>query len=68
MSQKHAEAVRVKYYSGFFITTNSLPDFGVQVDNDAIYHRLRVFETTPLPKKNASVMRKSLFYSLRNYH
>ena len=55
LSQKHAEATKVDYKSGFFITTNVLPDFGNTVDHEAVYRRLKVFTTKPLPRKDTSV-------------
>lgn len=55
LSQKHAKAKRVNYRSGFFITTNVLPNFGVERDQDAVYSRLQVFSTKKLPKKDTSV-------------
>lgn len=55
LSQKHNEAAKVNYRSGFFITTNVLPDFGHAADQEAVYRRLRVFKTKALPKKDASV-------------
>jgi len=46
LSQKHASAKRVNYRSGFFITTNVLPDFGIGGrDQEAVYRRLKVFRT-----------------------
>ena len=60
LSQKHAEAVKVVYNSGFFITTNVLPDFGNQVDQEAVYRRLRVFSTKRLPKKDTCITGKCL--------
>ena len=55
LSQKHADAKRVNYRSGFFITTNVLPDFGHQVDQEAILRRLKVFHTRTLQHKDSSV-------------
>lgn len=55
LSQKHSSATKVNYRSGFFITTNVLPDFGQRRDQDAINRRLSVFTTKTLPKKNTSV-------------
>ena len=58
LSQKHAEAKKVNYKSGFFITTNELPDFGHQIDQEAICRRLKVFQTKTLPKKDTTVTSK----------
>ena len=58
LSQKHSAAKRVNYKSGFFITTNVLPDFGVERDQEAVYRRLKVFSTKALPKKDTSVTGK----------
>ena len=55
LSQKHTEAKKVNYKSGFFITTNVLPDFGIQRDQEAVFRRLKVFQTKTLPKKDSSV-------------
>jgi len=63
LSQKHSDAKKVNYKSGFFITTNILPDFGVQRDQEAVYKRLKVFHTRPLPKKDSSVTGTTLFYN-----
>ncbi|XP_066922695.1 uncharacterized protein [Clytia hemisphaerica] len=57
LSQKHASATKVMYNSGFFITTNVLPNFGISKDHDAVYNRLKVFSTKPLPKNDSSVTR-----------
>ena len=58
LPQKHKEAVRVKYNSGFFITTNVYPDFGNEVDCQAIRKRLCTFETKTLPKLDKTVTGK----------
>jgi len=55
LSQKHSSARRVNYRSGFFITTNILPNFGAGRDQEAIYRRLKVFSTKALQKKDTSV-------------
>ena len=57
--QKHKEASKFKYNSGFFITTNIYPDFGDGRDGDAIKRRLSVFETNTLPKKDNNVSGKT---------
>lgn len=56
--QKHKEATKVQYNSGFFITANLLPDFGNGVDGDAVMSRLEIFETKSLPKKDLTITRK----------
>ena len=53
--QKHRDASKFVYNSGFFITTNEYPDFGSGRDAEAIRRRLSVFETKALPHKNLSV-------------
>ena len=50
--QKHRDASKFKYKSGFFITTNVYPDFGDERDAEAIRQRLAIFETKRLPRKN----------------
>ena len=55
LPQKHQAAKRVNLKCGFFITTNVLPDFGAEVDQEAVYARLKVFTTRPLRKKDCSV-------------
>ena len=64
LSQKHSAAEKVRYNSGFFITTNVLPDFGIERDQEAVYRRLKVFHTRPLQKKDSSVTGKVQFFSL----
>ena len=58
LSQKHTKATKVNYKSGFYITTQEIPDFVNDVDNRAIRSRLRSFKTTALPKKDSSVRGK----------
>jgi len=53
--QKHKDGVRVKFNSGFFITTNVYPDFGNETDCVAIRRRLDVFQTNSLPRKDSSI-------------
>ncbi|XP_066929136.1 uncharacterized protein [Clytia hemisphaerica] len=55
LPQKHKEGLRVNYNSGFFITTNVYPDFGNEIDNEAIRKRLDVFQTSSLKRKDPSV-------------
>lgn len=56
--QKHKDAVKFKFNSGFFITTNTYPDFGPGDDAEAIKKRLAIFETKALKRKNPSVTGK----------
>ena len=56
--QKHKSGSRIKYNSGFFLTTNEYPDFGNERDCQAIRTRLDVFESTSLPKKDKTVTRE----------
>lgn len=65
LSQKHTEASKVNYRSGFFITTNVLPNFGNEIDQEAVYRRLKVFHTKPLPIKDSSVVGKN--YHFKNF-
>jgi len=59
LSRKHKDGKRVKYNSGFYITTNTFPDFGgPATDNEAIKKRLAIFHTNSLKKRSASVARK----------
>ena len=59
--QKHREASKFIYNSGFYITTNVYPDFGEGLDGQAIKKRLKVFETKSLKHKDTSVTGKLLF-------
>ena len=43
--QKHREASKFIYDSGFYITTNVYPDFGEGLDDQAKRNRLKFFET-----------------------
>ena len=56
--QKHKEASKFKYNSGFFITTNVYPDFGHEHDCEAIKRRLAVFQTKQLSNKDKHVSSK----------
>ena len=60
LPQKHKEATKVQYNSGFFITTNILPDFGQNLDGEAVYRRLEVFETKTLKNKDLSVTGRTI--------
>ena len=59
--QKHREASKFIYNSGFYITTNVYPDFGEGWDGQAIKKHLKVFETKPLKHKDTSVTGKFRF-------
>ena len=59
--QKHREASKFIYNSGFYITTNVHPDFGEGLDGQAIKKRLEVFETKSLKNKDTGVTGKLLF-------
>lgn len=58
LPQKHKEASKFKYNSGFFITTNIYSDFGPGDDAKAIRKRLSIFTTKALKRKNASATGK----------
>ena len=55
LPQKHKCATKFVYKSGFFITTNELPDFGSSRDTDAVYKRLAIFQTKSLKEKDTRV-------------
>ena len=56
---KHQSANRFVYNSGFFLATNVYPDFGENVDAEAIKCRLEVFHAKTLPRKDGSVSGKT---------
>lgn len=58
LPQKHKAPTKFLYNGGFFITTNEYPDFGNEVDCEAIKKRLDIFETKPLLHKDNSVSGK----------
>ena len=60
--QKHREASKFVYNSGFYITTNVYPDFGEGLDGQAKKKRLKVFETKLLKHKDTSVTGKFRFF------
>ena len=64
--QKHKEATKYVYNSGFFITTNEYPDFGEGRDGEAIRRRLNIFNTKALKRKITSVTGKSNCLHLTN--
>ena len=53
--QKHREASKFIYNSGFYLTPNLYPDFGEGLDGQAIKKRLKVFETKSLKHKGKPV-------------
>ena len=53
--QKHREAIKFIYNSGFFITTNEYPDFGEGRDGEAIKRRLKIFQAKALKRRNNTV-------------
>ena len=53
--QKHCEASKFIYNSGFSISTNEYPDFGEGRDGEAIKRRLKIFQTKALKRKNNTV-------------
>ena len=65
--QKHREASKFIYNSGFYITTNVYPDFGEGWDGQAIKKRLKVFETKSLKHKDTSVTDKFRFFMINQY-
>ena len=59
--QKHREASRFIYNSGFYIITNVYPSLGEGLDDQAIKKRLKVFESKSLKHKDTSVTGKLRF-------
>ena len=53
--QKHREASKFIYNSGFIITTTEYPDFGEGRDREAIKRRLKIFQRKALKRKNNTV-------------
>ena len=60
--QKHREAPKFIYNSGFDITTNVYPNFSEGLDGQAIKKRVKVFETKSLRHKDRSVTGKPLLF------
>ena len=60
LPRKHKEAEKFTYSSGFYITTNEMPNFGQGSDGRAIKRRLSVFETVfiPNPRNRVSDWRR----------
>ena len=67
VAQKHREASKFSYNSGFYITTNVYPDFGEGLDSQAIKKRLKVFETKSLKHKDTSLTGKLHFFLANQY-
>ena len=65
--QKHKEASKFIYNSGFYIITNVYPDFGVGLSGQAIKKRLKVFETKSLKHKDTKVTGKLRFLMINQY-
>ena len=67
VSQKHREASKLIYNSGFYMTTNVNPNFGEGLAGQAIKKRLKVFETKLLKHKDTSVTGKRHFFDKPMY-
>ena len=67
VSQKHREASKLIYNSGFYMTTNVNPNFGEGLAGQAIKKRLKVFETKLLKHKDTSVTGKLHFFLINQY-
>ena len=65
--QKHREASKFIYNSGFYITTNVYSDFGKELDGQVTKKRLKVFETKLLKHKETSVKSKLRFFLINRY-
>ena len=65
--QKHREASKFIYSSGFYITTNVYPDFSEGLDGQAIKKGSKVFETNSLKHKDTSVTGKLRFLMVNQY-
>ena len=65
--QRHREASKFIYNSGFYTTTNVYPDFGEGLYSQAIKKRLKVFETKSLKHKDTSVTGKLRFFMVNQY-
>ena len=65
--QKHREASKFIYNSGFYITTNVYPDFGEGLDGQAIKKCLKAFETKSLKHKDTSVTGKLHLFMINQY-
>ena len=65
--QKHREASKFIYNSGFYITTNMFPDFPKGLNAQAIKKRLKVFEAKSLKHKDTSVAGKLRYFMINQY-
>ena len=65
--QKHREASKFIYNSGFYITTNVHPDVGKGLDGQGIKKRLKVFEIKSLKHKDSSMTGKLCFFLINQY-
>ena len=65
--QKHSEASKFIFNSGFYITANVYPDFCEGLDGHAIKKCLKVFETKSLKHKDTSVTGKLRFFLINQY-
>ena len=68
LPQKHREASKVTYNSGFYITTNVYPNFGGGLDGKEIKKCLKVFEAKSLKHKDTSVTGKLRFFVMINQY
>ena len=66
--QKHRDASKFIYNSGFYITTNVYSDFGEGLDGQTIKKRLKVFGTKSLKHKDTSVTGKLRFFMINQYY
>ena len=65
--QKHREALKFIYNSGFYITINVYPNFGEGFDGQAIKKRLTVFQTKSSKHKDTSVTDELRFFLINQY-
>ena len=65
--QKHREASKFIYNSGFYITTNVYPNFREGLDGQAIKKHLKVFERKSVKHKDTSVTGKLRFLLISQY-
>ena len=65
--QKHRATSKFIYNSGFYLATNVYPDFGEELDGQAIKKHLKVFETKLLKHKDTSVTGKLRFFMIKRY-
>ena len=65
--QKHREASKFIYNSGFYISTNVYPNFGEVLDGQEIKKRLKVSETNSLKHKDTNVTGYLRFFMINQY-